>query len=91
MWWILDVGFSHAIDENIATQAQDKYLHLDCQATNIIYRSSDGIIFGEIINKKNAHEIGFILMRNMGRFRMMMMMMSPRRRCMMMLSMTTTW
>jgi hypothetical protein len=56
MWWIVDVGFSHAIDENIATQAQEKCLHLDSQATNIIYRSLD-CIFGKIINMKNAHEI----------------------------------
>jgi hypothetical protein len=61
MWWIVDVGFSHAIDENNATQAQEKCLHLDCQATNIIYRSLDDSIFGEIINKKNAHEIWIYL------------------------------
>jgi hypothetical protein len=39
MWWIVDVGFSHALDKNNATQAQKKYLHLDCQATNIFYQS----------------------------------------------------
>jgi hypothetical protein len=46
MWWITDVGFSHGIDENNASQALEKCLHLDCQATNIIYRSLDVCIFG---------------------------------------------
>jgi hypothetical protein len=66
MWWIVDVGFSHAIDENIATQAQEKCLHLDCQATHIIYRSLDDCIFGEIINMKNAHEIWIYLNEKYG-------------------------
>jgi hypothetical protein len=66
MWWIVDVSFSHAIDENNATQAQEKCLHLDCQATNIIYRYLDDSIFGEIINKKNAHEIWIYLNDNYG-------------------------
>jgi hypothetical protein len=66
MWWIVDVGFSHAIDENNATQAQEKCLHLDCQATNIIYRSLDDSIFGEIIDKKNAHEIWIYLNEKYG-------------------------
>jgi hypothetical protein len=35
MWWIEDVGFSHALDEKNVTQAQKKCLHLDWQATNI--------------------------------------------------------
>ena len=36
MWWIVDVGFSHALNEKNSTQAQKKCLHLDCQATNIL-------------------------------------------------------
>jgi hypothetical protein len=90
MWWIVDVGFSHAIDENNATQAQEKCLHLDCQSTNIIYRSLDDSIFGEIINKKNAHEIWIYLNEKY-------VMVSddkdgePKEGCMRMLSMTTTW
>jgi hypothetical protein len=66
MWWIVDVGFSHAIDENIATQGQEKCLHLDCHATSIIYRSLDDCIFWEIINMKNAHEIWIYLNENYG-------------------------
>ena len=31
MWWIVDVGFSRALNENNATQAQKKCLHLDCK------------------------------------------------------------
>jgi hypothetical protein len=57
MWWIVDVGFSHAIDRKSATQAQKKCLHLDCQATNIFYQSMDDSIFGEIMDMKFAHEI----------------------------------
>jgi hypothetical protein len=66
MWWIVYVGFSHAIDKNNAYQALEKCLHLDCQATNIIYRSLDDCIFGEITNMKNAHEIWFYLNEKYG-------------------------
>jgi hypothetical protein len=66
MWWIVDVGFSHGIYENNASQVLDKCLHLDCQATNIIYRSLDVCIFGEIINMKNAHEIWIYLNEKYG-------------------------
>ncbi|RCV43206.1 hypothetical protein SETIT_9G276500v2, partial [Setaria italica] len=51
MWWIVDVGFSHAIDRNNATQAQEKCLHLNCQATNILYKSMKDNIF-VYLNKK---------------------------------------
>ncbi|KAG0517736.1 hypothetical protein BDA96_09G114900 [Sorghum bicolor] len=57
MWWIVDVGFSCAIDKKVATQAQKKCLHLDCQATNIFYSSMKDNIFGEIMDMKSAHEI----------------------------------
>ena len=66
MWWIVDVGFSHAFDENNASEAQEKCLHLDCQGTNILYRSLDNCIFGEIINMKTAHEIWFYLNEKYG-------------------------
>jgi hypothetical protein len=57
MWWIVDVGFSHAIERKDATQAQKKCLHLDCQATNIFFQSMDDSIFSEIMDLKSAHEI----------------------------------
>ena len=57
MWWMVDVGFSHVLDEDNLTQAQEKCLDLDIQATNIMYRSLDDCIFGEIINMNTAHEI----------------------------------
>ena len=57
MLWIVDVGFSHAIDRNDATQVQKKCLHLDCQATNIFYQSMEDSIFGEIMDMKSTHEI----------------------------------
>jgi hypothetical protein len=61
MWWIIDVGFSHVLDEKNATQAQKKYLHLDCQATNIFYQSMTDKIFGEIMYMKTAHDIWLYL------------------------------
>ena len=57
MWWIVDVGLSCAIEREDATQAQKKCLHLDCQATNILYHSMKDNIFGEIMDMKSAHEI----------------------------------
>ena len=57
MWWMVDVGFSHVLDENNLTQAQEKCLDLDIQATTIMYKSLHDNIFGEIIDMKTAHEI----------------------------------
>ncbi|KAG0550565.1 hypothetical protein BDA96_01G349300 [Sorghum bicolor] len=57
MWWMVDVGLSHVLDEENLTQAQEKCLHLDYQATNIFYSSMKDNIFGEIMNMKSAHEI----------------------------------
>ncbi|OQU78927.1 hypothetical protein SORBI_3008G072850 [Sorghum bicolor] len=66
MWWIVDVGFSCAIDKKVATQAQKKCLHLDCQATNIFYSSMKDNIFGEIMDMKSAHEIWVFLNKKYG-------------------------
>ena len=66
MWWIVDVGFSHALDEDNLTQAQEKCLDLDIQATNIMYRSLHDNIFGEIIDMKTAHEIWSYLNKKYG-------------------------
>ena len=57
IWWMVDVGFSHMLDEENLTQAQEKCLDLDTQAIDIMYRSLDDRIFGEIIDMKTAHEI----------------------------------
>jgi hypothetical protein len=57
IWWMVDVGFSHVLNEENLTQAQEKCLDLDTQAIDIIYRSLDGSIFEEIIDMKTAHEI----------------------------------
>ena len=54
---MVDVGFSHVLDENNLTQAQEKCLDLDTQAIDIMYRSLDDSIFGEIIDMKTTHEI----------------------------------
>ena len=57
IWWIVDVGFSHVLDDNDLTQAQEKCLYLEDQAIDILYRSLDDSIFREIINMETAHEI----------------------------------
>ena len=84
MWWIVDVGFSHALDEKNATKVQKKCLHLDCQATNIFHQSMKDNIFGEIMDMKSAHEIWIYLNKKYGRS--LMMMMITRRRHMRILS-----
>ena len=45
------------LNEENLTQAQEKCLDLDIQATNIMYRSLHDNIFGEIIDMKTTHEI----------------------------------
>ena len=60
------MGFSCAIDKKVATQAQKKCLHLDCQATNIFYSSMKDNIFGEIMDMKSAHEIWVFLNEKYG-------------------------
>ena len=39
MWWMVDVGFSHMLDEGNLTPTQEKCLDLDIDATNILFRS----------------------------------------------------
>ena len=57
MWWMIDIGFSHVLDEENLTQIQEKCLDLDIQATNILFRSLHDCILGEIMDMKTAHEI----------------------------------
>ena len=57
MWWMVDVGFSHVLDENNLTQTQEKCLDQDIQATNILFRSLHDCILCEVMNMKTAHEI----------------------------------
>ena len=57
MWWMVDVGFSHVLDERNLTQTQEKFLDRDIQATNILFRSLHNCILGEIMDKETAHEI----------------------------------
>ncbi len=45
IWWIVDVGFSHALDERAPTSGQEKCLHLDAQATNAIFCALSDDIF----------------------------------------------
>ena len=57
MWWMVDVGFSHVLDEGNLTPTQEKCLDLDIQATNILFRSLHNCILGEIMDKETALEI----------------------------------
>ena len=54
---MVDVGFSHVLDEGNLTPTQEKCLDLDIQATNILFRSLHNCILGEIMDMKTAHEI----------------------------------
>ena len=57
MWWMVDVGFSHVLDEGNLTPTQEKCLDLDIQATNILFRSLHDSILCEVMDIKTAHEI----------------------------------
>jgi len=63
---MVDVGFSHVLDEDDLTQAQEKCLDLDIQATNIMYRSLDDCILGKIINMTTANDIWVFLNEKCG-------------------------
>ena len=54
---MIDVCFSHVLDERNLTQTQEKCLDLDIQATNILFRSLYNCILDEIMDKETAHEI----------------------------------
>ena len=57
---------SHVLDEENLTQAQEKCLDLNIQATNIMYRSLHDNIFGEIMDLKSTHEIWVYLNEKYG-------------------------
>jgi len=54
---MVNVDFSHVLNGENLTQAQEKCLDLDIQTTNIMFRSLHDCIFGEIEDMKTAHEI----------------------------------
>src|SRR5579859_3364716 len=58
IWWIVDVGFSHALDDNAPTNAQGKCVHLDAQATNALFSALSVDVFYKVCNLKSAHECG---------------------------------
>nr|BAD35939.1 hypothetical protein [Oryza sativa Japonica Group] len=55
IWWIVDVGFSHALDDRAPTSGQEKCLHLDAQATNALFCALSDDMFNEVCNLKSAH------------------------------------
>src|SRR5579883_1660452 len=63
IWWIVDVGFSHALDDKAPTNAQEKCLHLDDQATNALFSALNDDVFRKICNLKSAHDMWIELQR----------------------------
>jgi hypothetical protein len=59
LWWILSVGFSRPLDEKRKdlTQAEEKLLHPEHQATNILYQRLSDKMFKEIMYKETVHDI----------------------------------
>ena len=55
IWWVVDVGFSHNIDRESTTQAQEKCLHLQAQATNALFGALSRDVFDKIYKLKNVH------------------------------------
>ena len=91
MWWMVDVCFSHVLDEGNLTQTQEKCLDLDIQDTNILFRSLHDSILGEIMNRTTAHEIWSYLNEKYVQPPMIMMIIRPMRKCMRMMIISTTW
>jgi hypothetical protein len=59
LWWIVSVDFSSPLDEKTKdlTQAKDKCLHLEHQATNILYQWISDEVFKEIKYMNTADDI----------------------------------
>ena len=59
LWWIISVGFYKPFDENTKdlTQEKEKCLHLEHQATNILYQWISDKVFKEIMYMETAHDI----------------------------------
>jgi len=57
IWWIIDVGFSHALDDHAPTKGQEKCLHLDAQATNALFSALSVDVFYKVCKLKSAHDM----------------------------------
>jgi hypothetical protein len=90
MWWIVDVGFSHAIEKTMQLKRKrNAYILIAKLLTSFIDLWMIAYL-GRLSTRRMLMRFGFISMRSMG-WSPMIKMVSPRRRCMRMLSMTTTW
>jgi hypothetical protein len=47
VWWMVDIGLSHTLEDYPQTQAQKKYLYLKAHASNVLSRA----LSAEIKNK----------------------------------------
>ncbi len=36
VWWMVDIGFSHALEDCPQTQVQNKYIYLEAHASNTL-------------------------------------------------------
>jgi hypothetical protein len=57
MWWIVNVGFSHALGEENPTKEQEKCLHFDSLATSILYEKVNDNVCSHIMDLKIVHDI----------------------------------
>ena len=55
IWWIVNVGFSHALDRNPQTQGQKKCRELEVHATNALFGALSRDVFSEIYKLKSVH------------------------------------
>jgi hypothetical protein len=66
MWWIVDVGFSHAIERTMQLKCKrNAYISIAKLLTSFIDLWMIAYL-GEVINKKNAHEIWIYLNEKYG-------------------------
>lgn len=57
IWWVVDLCFSRALDDINITEAQDKCLNLDAQATNILISALSDKVFEEVMDIADIHDI----------------------------------
>jgi hypothetical protein len=57
IWWIIDVDFSHALDDQSPTKEQEKYLHINAQGTNALFSALSMDVFYKVHKLKSAHDM----------------------------------
>ena len=57
IWRIVDVGFSPPLDLLAPTIEEEKCLHLDARATNVLFSALSEDVLYEVCDLKNVHEM----------------------------------